>query len=209
VNQVVEYRPELFDWLADHAANLPYSQFGEDGIVSAIFDKIGTTTRFCIEVGASDGLFFSNTRRLIEDGWSALLIEADEAAYERCVSNNYKRPDVFVENCKIEPRGPNSLDSLWSTQFAETQQPDLLIIDIDGQDCYILNTLEKLKPRVLLVEYNPDVDPMYMPVSGGEGQAGLQVMQYIAVARGFLPIVRTEVNLVCVQKPLAGMLAQI
>ena len=46
-----------------------YSQNGEDGIITAIFNKIGTTNKFCVEFGVEDGLE-CNTRYLIEKrGW--------------------------------------------------------------------------------------------------------------------------------------------
>lgn len=208
MTQTIEYKPELFDWLAEKAANLPFSQFGEDGIIRAIFERIGVTTRFCIEVGAADGLFFSNTRRLIEDGWDALLVEGDKDTYDRLVQNLARYDNVDAVHQMIKPTGPNSLDEL-AKYYKPRVQPDLMVIDVDGQDAYILNAIEYLKPRVLLVEYDPDAHLMYMPMLNGIGQAGLQVMQTIAMARGFLPIVRTQVNLICVQRSLAGMLAQI
>src|SRR4051812_17540195 len=60
-----------------HFSNV-YSQFGEDGILAEIFRRIGTTNKQCFEVGAADGKWFSNSRKLIDEGWRAALIEADE-----------------------------------------------------------------------------------------------------------------------------------
>lgn len=206
----VEYSPALFAWLEQHAANLPYSQYGEDGLLTAIFDRIGVTNRFCCEVGAADGLFFSNTRRLIEDGWSALLIEANEKQFARLAEVNRGLQDrVTLYNYRIAPLGAFSLDTLLERAGAPVDL-DLLVIDIDGQDAYVLNALSKFRPRVLVVEYNPFVDPMFMPALGAEtGQAGLQVTATIAMAREHYPIVRTFCNLICVRRELAGVLAEV
>src|SRR3954468_7509394 len=76
-----------FSWLEDMAFN-DYSQFGEDGVLQAIFSVIGTNNEWCFECGAADGLFFSNTRRLIENGWKAVLVEADRETYSRLIDNN-------------------------------------------------------------------------------------------------------------------------
>lgn len=206
----VEYSPSLFTWLEPHAANLPFSQFGEDGLLAAIFNRIGATNRFCCEVGAADGLFFSNTRRLIEAGWSALLIEADEKQFARLAEVNQGLQDrVTLYNYRITPMGAYSLETLLAKAGAP-RDLDLLVIDIDGQEAYVLNAMREFRPRVLVVEYNPFVDPMFMPALNAEtGQAGLQVMTCIAMARGYLPVAVTECNLICVRRDLAGTLAEL
>ena len=69
-----------FRWLEDRASRTDinvYSQFGEDGILAAIFEKLGTCNKWVLECGASDGVFFSNSRKLIEEGWNGVLVEAD------------------------------------------------------------------------------------------------------------------------------------
>ena len=53
-----------------------YSQNGEDGILERIFGLVGTTNRFLVEIGASDGEE-NCTRSLVEAGWSGIWIEAD------------------------------------------------------------------------------------------------------------------------------------
>ena len=54
------------------------SQDGEDGIISAIFEKLGVGTGWCVEFGAWDGLKLSNTWDLWHNkGWSAVLIEGE------------------------------------------------------------------------------------------------------------------------------------
>lgn len=204
-----EFSPDYFTWLGKHARNLPYSQYGEDGILQAIFDRIGTTSRWCCEAGAGDGLFFSNTRRLIEQGWHAVLIEADFEKVNRCAELNADNERVKTVLELIRPLGMDSLDAILAYHQVPTDI-DLLVLDIDGQECYVLNALCDYRPRVLMVEYNPYVDPMFMPALGAPtGQAGLQVMSCIALARGYFPIVRTECNLICVRKELAGMLVEL
>jgi len=55
------------------------SQYGEDGIIARIFELIGTRNKWCVEFGASDGQYLSNTWDLINNhGWSAVLAEGNE-----------------------------------------------------------------------------------------------------------------------------------
>jgi hypothetical protein len=56
-------------WLPLNLENV-YSQFGEDSILKAIFERIPTNqngVRTCVEFGAWDGLHFSNTAKLIKE----------------------------------------------------------------------------------------------------------------------------------------------
>ncbi len=49
-----------------------YSQYGEDALLAKIFDK---TKGLCVEVGANDGIKYSNTKHFEEIGWQCILIE--------------------------------------------------------------------------------------------------------------------------------------
>ena len=56
-----------------------HSQGAEDGVTEEIFRVIGTRSKWCVEFGAWDGVFLSNTCNLIRNhGWSAVLIEGDK-----------------------------------------------------------------------------------------------------------------------------------
>jgi len=184
-----------------------YSQYGEDGIIQAIFDRIGTANKWCFECGAADGLFFSNTRRLIEQGWNALLVECDPAQYVKLVELYREVPSV---HCWLNTLGATKFDSL-DNYLQSANVPvdiDLVSIDIDSQEYYIVNSMIRYKPRVLIVEYAPDVDPMFIPELGGKGQAGLKAMRYVCESRGYTVIGRTPSNLICVRNDLAPLLME-
>lgn len=53
-----------------------FSQNGEDGIIEELFRRIGIEAKTCCEFGAWDGIYLSNCRRLIDQGWQTLFIEA-------------------------------------------------------------------------------------------------------------------------------------
>ena len=184
------------------------SQFGEDSIIQAIFDRIGTENRWCFECGASDGLFFSNTRKLIEDGWSAIQVEADPAFFEQ-LSTRYKdNPKVHCLNQFVGLKPGNRIDDVLK-RVGAPQEIDLLVIDVDGQDYHLWNSLTNYRPRVLCVEFAPGVQGMYIPEPGAEGtQAGMHPLHYMAKAKGYTPIVATHCNLICVQNELAHLLEE-
>lgn len=182
-----------------------YSQWGEDAILAAIFEWIGTANKVCCEIGAADGLFFSNTRRLIDEGWAALLVEADPEQAAMAMRLYAENPRVDVECAEAGAIGIDTIDNLLKGAGAP-KDLDLLSIDVDGQDYYLFNSLMKFQPRVVVVEYAPDADRMFIPPLNGPGQAGIDAVRYVAEARGYEVVVATQTNLICVRKDLAGKL---
>jgi len=190
-----------------------YSQWGEDAILSAIFDQIGTANKWCCEIGAADGLFFSNVRGFIEQGWSAVLVEADHEQYAKCAELHAGNERVTCLNYIAVPPGLTTrgttaqatIDEL--LEYAKAPRNlDLLSIDVDGQDYYLFNSLMEYQPRVVVVEYAPDADRMHIPPLNAPGQAGVEAVRYVAAAGGYDVICATTTNLVCVRKGLSHLL---
>lgn len=122
------------------------SQNGEDGIIQALFDAIGTTNRHAVEFGAGVGPTECNSLRLVdEDGWTATWLDGADQPL-----------DSRVEQTFITAENVNGL-------FADhgvPEQPDLLSVDIDSNDYWVLDALdERFTPRVLVVEYNASLGP--------------------------------------------------
>lgn len=184
-----------------------YSQFCEDSLIEAIFRRIGTANQWCLEVGAADGLFFSNTRLLINQGWTGILIESDPDAARDLRIRNTGRANVIIHEAWAEATGPSSLDNLLAASKAPAEV-DLLVIDVDGQDYYLFNSLVQHQPRVVICEYDPNAERMFIPELGGEGQAGLDAIRYVANARGYEAICATRTNLICVRRDLAVLLEE-
>lgn len=187
-----------------------YSQFGEDGAVEAIFEAIGTENKWCLEVGAGDGIFFSNTRQFVEQGWFAILIEKDPALFSKLVANTEKM-HCFRENLEIGCEAPNSLDAVLSKHGAPTNI-DLLSLDIDGPDWHVFNAMLDYRPRVVIVEYAIEGDVQrfhgydYIPARGGPGQAGRDATIKLLCGKGYMPVAVTTSNVIAVQGELLGKL---
>lgn len=126
------------------------SQWGEDGLIAAIFGKIGAVNRWCFEVGAADGLIYSNTLSLRSNGWAAVLIEADEYQYGRL---------TYFESAKVrcvrERVTGKNLDCILAKHDAP-RDLDLGVIDVDGPDYWVWHGMREYKPRVMIVEFSPD-----------------------------------------------------
>lgn len=172
------------------------SQFGEDGLIAAIFERIGVKNRWCFEVGAADGEFYSNTKTLRDDGWFAVLIEADDAKFGKLKAFQSERVHCVHE--RIEPA---SLDRIL-TQIGTPKSLDLGVIDIDGEDYACFEGLTQFTPRVMVVEFSagswrPTEDVPNLHTSY-HNQANCAAIRELAIRKGYTPIIANECNLISV-----------
>lgn len=198
-----------FRWLEDRAYNV-YSQFGEDGILAAIFEKLGTCNKWVLECGASDGVFFSNSRKLIEEGWFGVLVEADPAQFEKLTAlyaSTLEAERVQLFQHRVSSSEPGGLDVILSAANAP-RSLDLAIIDVDGQDYWLFNSLLKHRPQVVMVEYDPNAPVDFVPSINGEGQAGKKAIIDLGVGKLYWPVAMTTTNIIFVQQELAHTLAE-
>jgi len=183
-------QPFPSDWRG-HLRNV-YSQFGEDGLLAEIFRRIGTTNKWCFEVGAADGKWMSNTRALVDDGWEAALIESDEARFAEL--ERFARSKYGAVRAVKATATPDNFETLLQEIGRCPDAPDLGVIDVDGQEYYLWLSLMRVRPRVMVVEFDPNAMPNFIPERGGKGQAGLGAICSVAGAKGYLPVGRTETN---------------
>jgi hypothetical protein len=194
-----------YDWLNGKVRNT-YSQFGEDGVLAAIFQAIGVENSWCFECGAADGLFFSNTRRLIEGGWSALLVEADPEAFTRLQANNAAFAGrVTCVNARVDDA--NRLEDLL-TACGAPRHLDLAVIDVDGQDYYLWNSMLRYRPRVVVIEFDHTAPVEFIPTAGGPGQAGWAAISRLGAGKFYDLVHHGYCNMIFVRHPLAGMIAE-
>ncbi len=133
-----------------------YSQGAEEAILEHLFARIAPRRKFCVEFGASDGLRNSNTARLLRDaGWSGVLIEGADYRFGKLRDHYRDTSNVALVQATLQP---DSVERV----FADAGVPvdlDLLSIDIDGNDYWVWRALERYRPQVVVIEYNPYYAP--------------------------------------------------
>lgn len=161
-------------------------------------DRIGVRNRWCFEVGASDGLKYSNVRRLIDEGWNAVLIESDPGLYEKL--KTLSNGAVHTVHAHIDS---DSLEKILTDAGAPLEL-DLGVIDIDGQDYWVWDQMCLFRPRLMLVEFALEQDSDFIPELGRHrpGQAGRDAIIKLGKYKGYEPIGETHVNLLFCQKDL-------
>lgn len=128
-----------------------YSQNGEQAHILHYLDTIGIKDGHLVDLGAGDGRTMSNTRALIERGWTGDLYDGD-------------------------PKGAKDVTKQWITRESVTAILDcrckFLNIDIDGNDYWILDAMLKntaCVPDLIVAEINPIFgrdEKVVMPYNG-------------------------------------------
>jgi hypothetical protein len=189
-----------------------YSQFGEDGILKEIFKVIGPKSKLAVEFGAWDGFLYSNTAALWtkNSSWRAVLIEGDGQRYKELVRNT-KEYNVTPINKWVGIKQDDCLEAILAEQGI-TQEIDLLSIDVDGNDYHIFNSLKKIRPRVIVCEYNPTIPfhyDAYAPYSKDNnfGQS-VAALNRIAEKKGYHLVALTQTNAIFVLEKEISKFAQ-
>jgi len=134
-----------------------YSQNEEDGIKREIFNRIGTTNKIFVELGVGDGLE-NNTLALLFENWKGLWIEGSSRNVNKIKKGFAKTigsGELTVFQSIITKENIN--DTI-SSQL-DCKGPDLLSIDLDGNDYHIFEAISCIEPRVVVMEYNAKFPP--------------------------------------------------
>jgi hypothetical protein len=143
-------------WLQDYKRNV-YSQTGEDGIIEKILEIIPNKDKWCVEFGAWDGFYSSNTAYLIQDkDYHAVLIEANSGKFNQLQKNFASNRNVITLNRFVGWENESRLDAILATT-AIPHDFDFLSIDIDGNDYHVWNIVNKYNPKIVCIEFNPTI----------------------------------------------------
>lgn len=115
-----------------------FSQNGEDGITLKILEIIGTKNNFFVEFGA-ETTHECNTKILKEIGFSGLWMDG-----------KYEDQQIGLKKEFITAENINELFKKYSVP----QEFDVLSIDIDSNDLYVWDRLDKkYQPSLVIIEY--------------------------------------------------------
>lgn len=133
-----------------------YSQGGEDGVIDEIFRRIGIESRTCVEIGSGPGNQ-NNTVYFLLKGWKSWWFEGSP---ERAAIAKQQFSRLVGEEQLTVTGGyvtSSNIASLLSGAGVPLE-PDLLSLDIDGNDVHVLERIG-IRPRVIVLEYNASFTP--------------------------------------------------
>ena len=198
---------KIVSQLNAHASN-NFSQDGEDGIISKIFELIGLETKYFVEFGAWDGKFLSNCFNLSNTGWSGCFIEANHKKFQELIKNHGSNNKIKCINKFVTFEGESSLDNI----LVENEAPvnlDLISIDVDGTDYFIWESLKVYRPKLLVIEFNPSIpnDVLFVQEKNSKINQGCSLLALIELGKvkGYELVCCTGWNAFFVPKELLGV----
>jgi len=131
-----------------------FSQFGDDGIIQYLVNKLDIHNKTFVEFGV-ENYTESNTRfLLITNNWSGMVIDADKKNIDYIKNDpvswmhDLHSVCAFVTKENINQLIKNFLGKGYHEEIG------ILSIDIDGNDYWIWNEITVVKPIIIIVEYN-------------------------------------------------------
>ncbi len=128
-----------------------FSQFGEDGIINWLVNKLPNINKVFLEIGTED-YWESNTRFLLKNNnWKGYLIEASK---EHVAS--IKKQQIYWKHSLKAIQSlvdKDNINQLIKKNITE-QEIGLLSIDIDGIDYWVIENISNLSPAIVICEFN-------------------------------------------------------
>jgi len=137
-----------------------FSQFEEDGILLYIFARIGETNRKVLELGAGSARECMASNLIINHNWEGFLVDGSEKNqkmglefFKNFHNTSISQPEFLVRWITAENVNEICRD------FEISGEIDLLSIDIDGNDYWVLEALDRVSPRVIVLELQNAIPP--------------------------------------------------
>ena len=128
-----------------------FSQFGDDGIIQYLVNKLPLKNKTFIEFGA-ENYREANTRfLLVSNYWSGLVIDGSEENIKAIKNENiYGYFDLRAKHSFVTKENINAL----LTESGFNRELAILSIDIDGNDYWVWKEINSFEPDIIICEYN-------------------------------------------------------
>ena len=197
-----------------------YSQWGEDGIIDWLVEKVPIQDTTFVEFGV-ENYQEADTRFLLQNrNWRGLIMDGNPTHMTSVEEDElYWRHDIRAVSAFVTRQ---NIDYLL-TENGISGDIGLLSIDIDGNDYWVLDAISAISPRILVCEYNPvfgDVHAITIPhvpdfqrlrahPSGQYFGASIKAIKNLAMRKGyeFVGTCSNGINAFFVRKDLFGAIA--
>ena len=132
-----------------------FSQNGEDGVIAEILRRITVPTHYFVEFGLESGVQGNCVFLADVMNWRGLFMESEKASFEGLRRKYGSNDRVSVLEVDVTPANINAL----LRDHGVPEEPAVLSIDIDGNDYWVWEAIECVRPCVVVIEYNSTLSP--------------------------------------------------
>jgi hypothetical protein len=135
-----------------------FSRWDEEKILQRLIGNLlpAGHHKSAVDIGAGDGIRWSNTYSLFSQGWRGLGVEGDPRKIIKLARAYQRYPNAFACRARVTPGTINPL------LYAYEMEKDfsVLSLDIDGNDYWVLRALlGEFRPRLIVTEINEKIPP--------------------------------------------------
>jgi len=130
-----------------------YSQWGEDGILDYLCERLEISKPKVIEIGA--GNFSECNSRFLAENRNASVFAVDvNVELLTSIKDNslYWKNHIFAHEVWVSPENINQIMELARESIGTV---DIFSLDLDGNDYWVLNEANLESVSIVVVEYNP------------------------------------------------------
>lgn len=155
--KINEYRKTMMETRRIIDETVIYSMRNEQIYLSELVKLLNEERGFAIDIGAGDGINWSNVYHFLENGWDGLLIEGRPNGIMEAIKNcSSLLGTISFVAAFIDPFKINKL----LASLSVPENPTILSVDIDSLDFQLVETLLfKYRPKILIVEINERLPP--------------------------------------------------
>lgn len=148
MSKEMEFSPETWDEFGFRI----FSQSNEDGLIQYLISQVPIPNKMFIEFGV-ESYTESNTRfLLLHDNWQGLVMDGAKEKLDVLMGSTiYWQHDLVAIPSFITRDNINDL--ILSRGFPK--DIGILSVDIDGNDYWIWEAIDCIRPRIVICEYNP------------------------------------------------------
>ncbi len=129
----------------------------EDGILLFLTTLVGSGSRRLIDLGFATVEASNSANLVVHHGWTGLLVDADGSAIGRAQAE-FRALGAYPPRMVSAWLTAESVDDLLG-EHAPDGEIDVLSIDIDGNDYWVWQAIEVVRPRIVVIEYQDIIGP--------------------------------------------------
>jgi hypothetical protein len=133
-----------------------FSQWGEDGAIQALIRLVPIRQNVFVEFGIQDYREANTRFLLLNNHWRGLVLECDEESVASLKTTRAYLNHPLTVACAFVTR--DNINQLLS-ENGVSGEIGLLSIDVDGNDYWIWEAIDVVRPSIVVAEYNHRFGP--------------------------------------------------